>query len=248
MIPHIPWYITLTILVTQPLIALAIWRIAASGASRPVRLGLGVALAAWLGLALFLAPAPESLAGRDLFYVDPLIPSFALAAFTVAILGFALFPAVRQAVAAASLPALIGVQVYRVLGVMFVVLLAQGQLPGHFAEPAGWGDIFVGLTAVPVALALGRRVAGARTLAGAWNVLGLLDLVVAVGMGTGFLAPYLMPGVGSRLGAAAAMGVFPLILVPTFVVPLSFILHVIALVRLRRAAPAGARLMPRTAV
>ena len=50
--------------------------------------------------------------------------------------------------ASASVPALIGVQVYRVVGLLFIVLLAQGQLPAYFAEPAGWGDIFVGLTAV----------------------------------------------------------------------------------------------------
>jgi hypothetical protein len=43
------------------------------------------------------------------------------------------------------------------------------------------------------------------------------------------------------------MGVFPLILVPTFVVPLSAILHVIALARLRHGARSDARLVARTA-
>ncbi|HEU4955961.1 MAG TPA: hypothetical protein VFT28_15350, partial [Gemmatimonadales bacterium] len=65
----------------------------------------------------------------------------------------------------------------------------------------------------------------------AWNALGLLDLVVAVGMGTGLL-PLLT---GERLPAAAAMGVYPLILVPTFAVPVAVLLHLIALRRLRRS-------------
>jgi hypothetical protein len=52
----------------------------------------------------------------------------------------------RRAAEAASLPALIGVQVYRVLGVLFVILLTLGQLPAHIAKPAGWGDIFIGIT------------------------------------------------------------------------------------------------------
>jgi hypothetical protein len=234
MIPSVPWYVTLIVLTTEPLIAFAIWRIVAARAPRPARLGLGIALAAWLGLAAVLAPAPATLAGRGDFYVNPLIPVFALTAFAAVLVGYRGSPALREALASASVPALIGVQVYRVVGLLFIVLLAQGQLPAYFAEPAGWGDIFVGLTAVPVAIALARRRPGARALAITWNVFGLLDLVVAVGMGTGLLA---------RAPAAAAMGVFPLILIPTFVVPLSVILHVIALARLRRLAPANGRLM-----
>ena len=68
----------------------------------------------------------------------------------------------------------------------------------------------------------------------AWNVLGLLDLVVAVGMGTGLLAPVLLPGLGSRVPPAAAMGVFPMFLVPAFAVPPSVLLHAISLGRLVR--------------
>lgn len=244
---HIPWYIALAIVVSQPLIAVVVWRIIAPAASRAVRIGLGVFLFGWLGLAFAVAPSPAGLAARDPFYVTPLLPAFALGSFIAALLAFTLSPALRRAAGGASLPAIVGVQVYRVLGVLFIILLAQGQLPAYFARPAGWGDIFIGVTAPLVALALARRASGARPLAFAWNVLGLLDLVVAVGMGTGALAPYLMPELGTRVPSAGAMGVFPLILVPTFVVPLSIILHVVALARLAREAPAEGRLMARTA-
>ena len=247
MVPEIPWYITLAVVVTQPLIALAVWRILAASAPRGVRIGLAAFLFGWLGLTFVLAPAPATLAGRDPFYLTPLIPIFGVASFAAALLAFGFSPALRRAVEAASLPAIIGVQVYRVLGVMFVILLALGQLPAHFAEPAGWGDIFVGITGPLVAAALLRRAAGARTLAIAWNAFGLLDLLVAVGMGTGVLAPYLMPELGSRVPSAGAMGAYPLILVPTFAVPLSVILHVISLVRLRHAPSARSRLVARTA-
>jgi hypothetical protein len=149
--------------------------------------------------------------------------------------------------AAAPLPALIGVQVYRTIGVVFVILLAQGQLPAHFALPAGWGDIAVGLSAPLVALALAREVRGGRTLAAEWNVFGLLDLVVAVGMGTGFLATFLAPDFATRVAPAAAMGIFPLILVPTFAVPVSVLLHLIALARLRGEIQPGLGLAPNAA-
>jgi hypothetical protein len=247
MIPVIPWPITLTIVVLQPVIAFAVWRILATSASKSVRAGLAIFLFGWLGLAFALAPSPSSLAGRDPFYLTPLIPLFAGGSFTVALVAFFVSPALRQATEAAPLPGLVAVQLYRALGVLFIILLALGQLPAYFAQPAGWGDIFVGLTAPLVALALARRVAGARALAVAWNAFGLLDLMVAVGMGTGMLAPVLMPELGSRVPAVGPMGVFPLILVPTFAVPLSFMLHLLALLRLRHEARSRAGAMAGTA-
>jgi hypothetical protein len=158
-----------------------------------------------------------------------------------------LSPAVRRVLAAASLPALMGVQVYRSIGIVFLILLALGQLPEHFALPAGWGDIAVGLSAPMVALGVARQVKGSRMLAVSWNVFGLLDLLVAVGMGTGFLAPFLLPELGTRVAPAAAMGVFPMILVPNFAVPVSVLLHLLALGRLRREVQHRSMLMPKAA-
>ena len=238
MIPVIPWYITLIVLATNLTIAAAVWGILSNAAGRSglppaaqraARVGSAIFLGAWLGAALLSAPTPASLAARDPFYVTPLIPLFAVLGLTIASLALWRSVALRRVIAAAPLPALIGVQFYRSIGAVFVVLLAQGQLPAHFALPAGWGDVAIGLTAPLVALALARAVPGGRTLAISWNVLGLLDLVVAVGMGTGFLAPVLAPDLGARVPAAAAMGVFPMILVPTFAVPVSVLLHVLAL-------------------
>jgi hypothetical protein len=44
-------------------------------------------------------------------------------------------------------PWLIGIQLYRVLGLNFLVLYALGRLPAEFALPAGVGDVIVGLAA-----------------------------------------------------------------------------------------------------
>ena len=256
MIPVVPWYLELISLATSLAIAVAVWSIlsAAAGRSglppatqRTVRFGSAIFLGAWLGSALLLAPAPASLLGRDRFYLTPLIPLFVVVPITIALLALRLSPALRRVLATASLPALIGVQLYRSIGVVFLILLSLGQLPAHFALPAGWGDIAVGLTAPLVALAVARRVRGGRTLAVSWNVFGLLDLVVAVGMGTGFLAPFLAPGLGSPVPPAAAMGVFPMVLVPTFAVPVSVLLHLLALGKLRREVQARSELRPKVA-
>jgi hypothetical protein len=104
----------------------------------------------------------------------------------------------------------------------------------------------VGLSAPLVAFVLARNVRGSRTIAVGWNVFALLDLMVAVGMGTGFLAAVLAPHLG-RVGPAAAMGVYPMILVPTFLVPMSVLLHGIALARLLRGVKLGLGLSPRAA-
>jgi hypothetical protein len=102
----------------------------------------------------------------------------------------------------------------------------------------------IGLLAPIVAWALARRAGGARSLAVAWNVAGLLDLCVAVGMGTGVLATAVLPHSGERVPPAAAMGVFPMILVPAFAVPLSVLLHVWALARLRGEGRRVSRSVP----
>jgi hypothetical protein len=51
---------------------------------------------------------------------------------------------------------LIGVQIYRALGVIFLILYAAGKLPGLFAWPAGLGDLLVGALAPVVAIAYRR--------------------------------------------------------------------------------------------
>ncbi len=127
---------------------------------------------------------------------------------------------------------LVGVQVYRALGVIFLALLGLGRLPGEFALPAGLGDVLVGVLAPVAALAYARGAAGAARLVMAWNVLGILDLVVAVG--TGFLTS---PSPFQQLSLDAPnelISAFPLVMVPVFAVPVSILLHLMSLMKLRR--------------
>ena len=240
MIPEIPWTFTLTTVATALIIPVAVWQIVSRGADRAglapaarrrVRVGTALCLGGWALLALLLAPPASTLAGQDPYTLTLLIPAFAAGGIGLALALIGVSPALRRSLDEASLPALVGIQVYRVLGLEFVILTGLGQLPARFGLPAGWGDVAVGLAAPVVALALARGIRHARTLGIGWNVLGLLDLVVAFGMGTGLL-PLLA---GERLPAAGAMGVYPLILVPTFAVPVAVLLHLIALRRLRRS-------------
>lgn len=253
MTPLIPWYITATVVTTGLFIAAAVWHLLATAAGRSglpdaparrVRIGTAVFLFGWLGAALLFAPSAESLTPEAGATLSPLIPLFGIGSALIVLIALRLSPAFRHTLGAVSLPVVHGVQVYRLIGAVFVVLLAQGQLPAHFALPAGWGDVAVGFAAPLVALALARRLTGSRGLAAGWNLFGLVDLVVAVGMGTGYLAPLLLPELGRWVPPAAAMGAFPMILVPMFAVPVSVMLHVLGLARLAGEARAG---MPRLA-
>src|SRR6185312_16789652 len=90
----------------------------------------------------------------------------------------------RDRVRRVPLAALVGIHSLRVLGLSFVLLYAAKRLPAPFAPVAGWGDIAVGLLAIPLALMLARGGDTVpRGLVALWNALGLLDLVAAVTLG-----------------------------------------------------------------
>lgn len=127
---------------------------------------------------------------------------------------------------------LIALQLYRVLGGVFLVGWARGVVPGLFALPAGIGDVTTGLLAVPIAISLAAGAPGARRAAIGWNVFGLVDFAVAVGIGL-MIAPgplqLIVPSIPN-----ATLAVYPNVMVPAFAVPSSILLHVLSLRQLRR--------------
>jgi hypothetical protein len=129
---------------------------------------------------------------------------------------------------------LVGFQVYRLRGGVFLARWAEGALPGAFALPAGIGDVLVGALALPVALVLRSGARGGRAAAWAWNVLGIVDLLVAITLGalttTGRL-PVDIPNTVPRS--------YPLVMIPAFAVPLSLILHSVSLRQLKRSRSIG---------
>jgi hypothetical protein len=127
---------------------------------------------------------------------------------------------------------LVGLQVYRVLGGIFLVGWARGVIPSLFVLPAGIGDVTTGLLALPVAYSLVSRNRSAVRGAIAWNIFGLLDFAVAVGIGL-VTAPgpfqLIQPSVSNT-----GLGLYPNVLIPAFAVPSSILLHVLSLRQLRR--------------
>ncbi len=129
------------------------------------------------------------------------------------------------------------VQAWRFAGMGFIALYAYGVLPGLFAWPAGLGDMAIGITAVWVMLALRDRADfAASRLFRVWNLLGMLDLVVAISLGA--LSSVLGIGISGKI-TAFPMALFPLVLIPVFLVPLFFMLHVASWLQSIHLAEAG---------
>jgi hypothetical protein len=116
-------------------------------------------------------------------------------------------------------------QAGRILGFTFVLLEVRGILPAVFAWPAGYGDMAIGATAGFVAWKLSDP--AHRNSFIVWQLLGILDLVNAVGVGT---TAFLLSPQGPPM---VPMTVLPLSLIPTFLVPLFFIFHVISIAQAR---------------
>jgi hypothetical protein len=143
-----------------------------------------------------------------------------LVVFLAAYWGSARF---RAFVLAIDLPLATAVQAWRAGGLGFLALYAHGLLPGVFAWPAGLGDIAIGVTAPWVAYTLVHRPGFAtHRLFVVWNLLGILDLVVAVSIGG--LSSALASGVAGEV-TTGPMAQLPLVLIPAYFVPLFIMLH-----------------------
>ena len=187
------------------------------------------AWAGWLVVATVLAM-------EGVFRQDPsTVGLWLAAAFTggvAALLLTTLIPVVARSLAAPGSAGRLALpQTVRVVGVSFLIMMVVGQLPAVFAVPAGLGDIAVGLAAPAVARQLARGGPRAHRRGMVFNILGIVDLLVAVGIG--FLAGLSPHPAFTVTPSTQALGLFPLVLIPVTAVPLAFALHVTSLRQLR---------------
>jgi hypothetical protein len=137
-------------------------------------------------------------------------------------LGFSLFfsQTFRKLLTVTPMHWIIGIQVFRVLGGVFLIGYAQGLLPGMFALPAGIGDTLTGITAPLVAYWFYKQRKGARLIAYIWNSFGALDLLNAITLATLITTNFIKTEPTTALLVA-----LPFVLIPAFGVPRSLLLH-----------------------
>jgi len=149
---------------------------------------------------------------------------------TIALVGLYLRGGALRAVADAidiRIPILLHV-VRAPVGFGFLVIAARGGLDPVFAEIAGWGDIAVGLSALAVAAGGARVGPGWRRARLAWNLFGLVDILVVLVIAQSIL---LFSDHPETMGGLIA---FPWPFVPLFLVPLVIATHLLLFKRLRR--------------
>jgi len=239
MTPQIPAYLPAFESAIRPIaaaIALGLiwmggWRMPAPVRSRLATAGaLSVALLAWLFVAQYLGSSDVYIATNDARV--PMVLLGLLIPLIIAALSLWLSANVASLVSAIPLPWIVAAQIYRVGGGIFLVLWADGRLPWQFALPAGIGDVATGCGAVVAAMLLAEQAAGSRRTVYAWCLFGIADLVIALTMGA-----MTSPGRAHLFALAEPnllISAYPLVMVPTFAVPLALMLHGIVLWRLRR--------------
>lgn len=163
----------------------------------------------------------------------PLLVGFSIPVL-LAVASLLVVPQLRSAASKVveSLPVrwLVSVHALRITALGTIAKYLNGELPGHFILPVGFPDFAIGLTALPLALWASPRSAAGRRLLIGWSVFGAAIFVYA-----GFALHFSVPTpiqVFFSGPTTEEIFLFPLALVPTFLVPFFIGLHLAVLWKL----------------
>ena len=180
-------------------------------------------LAAWLGLAIGVG-----LTGKFEQASARMVAATVWTLTILVLLSWWKIPAVNRWVRSIDFRWLLALHLTRFIGFYFLFLCRREELACRFARPAGIGDA---ITAIGAAILLlwpllrGRR--PGKPPIDIWNVFGFLDIILVV-----FTA--FRVGLTDWSGMAPLRSL-PLMLLPTFLVPLIIASHFMVFVRLRLA-------------
>jgi hypothetical protein len=187
-------------------------------------------LATWLAiivpLALWLV-AVRAGAGTRVYGHPLAIPLGVLLPPVIALALLTRLPLFPQLMAFTPPAWLIGSMLVRVVGGIFLIAAASGELRRPlFNWSAGALDIAIGVTALPVAFWVSSASAAAVPVAIGWNALGLFDFALAIvlarlGSGPRDMLLLETPVVGTLKPTIAG--------IVTFAVPLAVIIHILSI-------------------
>lgn len=229
MVAEIPANLTTSMFVASLLFVVAVWfLIHFYNKSWRVSLPIGIGMAVWYALIFFL--------GRSGFFGNTLIviPLIGFGFVILYVFSQLLYrnQYLARSLAAVPIHWLIGVQVFRIMGWGFLSFYALGLIPGEFALPTGWGDVLIGVTALPVAFLYAKK--HLKKLAIGWNYVGIADLALSITLG---MLTYPRPvQVIPATPDNTLIALFPLVMVPLFAVPLSVLLHLATLRKIRQVS------------
>jgi hypothetical protein len=121
-----------------------------------------------------------------------------------------------------TLQSLVGVHLFRLIGVFFLITNAYGAIPAKFAYIAGIGDIATALTSILVVKAITNKKNYAKPLTIVWNIFGILDIVSV--LVTAISSTKLSIETGTQ--GISEIANFPFCLIPAFAPATIIFLHI----------------------
>ena len=152
-------------------------------------------------------------------------PVFVAAGVIFSLAMIVLVPGVAAWLRDVDLRWILSFHLVRFVGAFFLWLAAQGRLPDSFAKPAGIGDIITAVWAAGL-LATGYARPGRALLI--WNLFGIADIL--------FVVVNAVRGIMTQPAAFTEFYKLPLGLLPTFIVPVIIVSHLVVFVRNRAPA------------
>lgn len=150
----------------------------------------------------------------------PLLPVLIWAPVLAFLVSYACSDRLRQLVLSLDLRWLVSFHLVRApIGVTFLLMEAAGNLPSEFAIKAGVGDIVVGITAIFAMVCIPLLSTLRTRTVLVWNTLGLADILMV------FVVAQRLLFLSGNPDALVGLTRFPILIVPTFVVPMILITH-----------------------
>ncbi len=209
-------FIVVASMLITPFYVLATYVYSGASPRKGIQLGVGFTIFGAIMFLLCLSDLPRQLGlpGNIIVPLAWIFPSLVLVAFRKHFLDRPL-----------SQRWLVGLQVFRVIGGVFLIEMAIGNQPGIFAYPAGIGDIAVGLVAIAILFFFRSAASIPRIPILFLIAVGLLDFISAFFFGFGSSPTPLQlfyPEVPNRII------LFPTGMIPLFLVPYAIFFHTLS--------------------
>jgi hypothetical protein len=120
-----------------------------------------------------------------------------------------------------TLDALVGLHIFRLIGVFFVLLALHDALPKPFAFIAGIGDMVTAVSSLFVVRAIQNKRSYAKKLTYFWNIFGTVDILFTA------IAANVITKISMDTGVMGvdSLAFFPFCIIPAFAPPTILFLH-----------------------
>ncbi|TGK00987.1 hypothetical protein EHO59_13795 [Leptospira semungkisensis] len=190
------------------------------GVKQKLRIRIVTFITVWVALVWGL-----TIAGVFSYQSGDIIPRYLFALTIPVLIGVMMLrmPRFVRLISGIPLELLVGVQVFRLLGFVFILVARNGEGPKDF-ELAGYGDILTGLTAALAGILLFMKIRTAPIMAWIFTMVGMLDL-----LNVARILLVFDPIWSNSTPSSIAAGRFPMMLVLGLVAPIALLLHVYAI-------------------